>query len=69
MKVLRFGTLLGLCAFAFGLVGCSTETSSAEATGAVQEIQKNNPQGGPTISEQDASGDASMMAGPKKGGG
>ncbi|MCB8932775.1 MAG: hypothetical protein M9921_04030 [Fimbriimonadaceae bacterium] len=69
MKLLRLCLAFVVCAFAFGIVGCSSGSQSEEASSAVQEIQKSNPQGGPKISQEDASGDASMMAGPKKGGG
>lgn len=68
MRMLRFGIALVVCASAFVLAGCPAD-SSTEASSTVEEIQKNNPKDGTVISEQEASGDATGMAGPRKGGG
>jgi hypothetical protein len=54
---------------AFGVAGCSSNEAGGDAEVANQEIIKQNPSNIPTVSEEQASGDATAVAGPKKGGG
>ena len=61
--------LLALCVV-FSFAGCSgSSTEGGEAAQANQEIVKQNPSNVAPVPQEQASGDAVAMPGPKKGGG